>query len=151
MVTCQEFRSWHYPPSYAAYPKRSRIWWDIGDENRGKPLGRFENFTMVPTLLQTWGNPCIGRGIASIDGANVSQGFGRHRIPPLSSIAQVVVVVGPDVLGVVKHNGVQGGKHEKHRESESGMEGRAGRRWDWCTRLYGMVPTSLNQVSHMDE
>ena len=63
-----------------------------------------------------------------MDGANASQGFGRPRIPPLSSIAQVVVVVlvGPDVLGVVKHNGVRGGKHEKHRESGSGMEGRAG-------------------------
>ena len=85
---------------------------------------------MVPTWPQTWGNPSIGRGIASVDGANASQGFGRPRIPPLSSIAQVVVVVAPDVLGVVKHNGVRGGRHEKHRESGSGMEGRAERRRD---------------------
>ena len=79
---------------------------DIGDENLGRPLGHFVNFPMVPTWPQTWGNPSIGRGIASVDGANASQGFGRPRIPPLSSIAQVVVVVGPNVLGVVKHNGV---------------------------------------------
>ena len=82
---------------------------------------------MVPTWPQTWGNPSIGRGIASVDGANASQGFGRPRIPPLSSIAQVVASY---VLGVVKHNGVRGGRHEKHRESGSGMEGRAERRRD---------------------
>ena len=60
---------------------------------------------MVPMWRQTWGNPSTRRGITSVDGANVSQGFDRPRIPPLTPIAQVVVV-GPDVLGVVKHNGV---------------------------------------------
>ena len=86
-------------------------------------------FGWFPRCLRHGGNPSIGRGIASVDAGTVSQGFGRPHIPPLSSIQQVVVV-GPNVLGVVKHNGVRGGRHENHRESGSGMEGRAGRQQD---------------------
>ena len=81
---------------------------------------------MVPMWRQTWGNPSTRRGIARVDGANASQGFYRPRIPPLSPIAQVVVVE-HGVPGVTKHNGVQGGRHEKHREFGSGMEGLARR------------------------
>ena len=45
---------------------------------------------MVPTWRQTWGNPSTRRGIASLEGANVSQGFDRPHIPPLTPIAHVV-------------------------------------------------------------
>ena len=58
---------------------------DIGDENHGFPRGikHGVNFLMVPMWHQTWGNPSTRRGVASVDGANASQGFGRPRVPPL--------------------------------------------------------------------
>ena len=94
-------------------------------------------------------SPSTRRGIGGVDGTNTSQVFGWPRIPPLSSTAQAVVV-GPSALGVAKYNGVRGGRHEKHRESGSGLEGPTRRRWYWCARLYGMVPTSCNQLLHKD-
>ena len=149
--SCQDFESWHYPPSYATFPNRPLVCGDISDENLGPLPGHFVNLSMVPMWRQTWGNPSTRRGIASVDGANASQGFVRPRIPPMSLIAQVAVV-GTGVLGVAKHNGVtRGERHGKPHESGNGMEGRAGRRRHWCTPRFGMVPTSCNQVSHMDE
>ena len=49
---CQEFESWHYPPSYAAFLDRLPVCGDIGDENPAPVPGHSINLSHMVTLPQ---------------------------------------------------------------------------------------------------
>jgi hypothetical protein len=82
---------------------------------------------MVPTWPPTGGTPSTRPNIESADGVDANQVFGQTRIL-VSSLAPQVGAAPPGVLGAVKHGGVRGGRHGKHRESESAVEALGGKR-----------------------
>ena len=99
---------------------------DIDEGNPGPLPGHSLNVVMVPTWPQTWGAPSTRLDIEGAVGADASQVFGRPRIL-LPLLTPQVGGAGPRVPGCAKHGGVRGGRHEKHRESESAMEALAGK------------------------
>jgi hypothetical protein len=100
---------------------------DINHGNLGPLPGHFLNVEMVPTWPQIGGTTSTRPNIEGADGADASEVFGRPRILLPSLTPQVGVAELGDP-GAAKHGGVRGGRHEKHRESESVVEALAGKR-----------------------